>query len=183
MVSISRLDAKRGRYGPDHETDTIFQAMSGWQGVDGDWVAYYRFDEARSMMDDVYDEPTASGLVWKKPVRVEVLHVTDTRGSNEYGDRGFYSARGIDVRVMFDKFIQAGMSKLDIATENYLKDRMVYDNKVFRVQSIAVEGQMQERDVICGITGTELNADELVFDSAFSDWAPGGARTDVEGTE
>lgn len=180
---MSRLDYKRGKFNPDWETDQIFQAAAGWQSVDGDWIAYYRLDEARSAIDDVYDEPTGTGLVFHKPVRVEVLHNTDVRGSNEYGDKGFYTNRDLDVRVMYDKFQQAGMSKADIDTERYLKDRVVYDRKVFRVTMIAVEGQMQQRDVIVSITGTQLKPDELVMDSVFSDWAPGGPYALVEGTQ
>jgi hypothetical protein len=183
MRPISRLDAKRGRYNPDKETDIIFQAMSAWQGLDGDWIAYYHLDEAKSQIDDVYDEPTGAGLVFHAPVRVEVLHSTDTRGGNEYGDKGFYTNRDLDVKVMFDKFIQAGMSLADIDTENYLKDRVAYDRKIFRVTQIAIEGKMQERNIVVNITGTQLKPDELVLDSVFADWAPGGPYSLVEGTQ
>lgn len=180
---MSRLDYKRGRFSPDYETDQIFEAAAGWQSVDGDWLAYYRLDESASEIDGVYDEPTGTGLVFQKPVRVEVMHVRDVRGSNEYGDKGFYSNRDLDVKLMYDKFQQAGMSKADIDTETYLKDRVVYDRKVFRITQIAIEGQMQQRDVVVNISGTQLKPDELVMDSVFADWAPGGPYSLVDGTQ
>jgi hypothetical protein len=37
---MSRLDYKRGRFNPDYETDQIFDALAGWQTVDGDWADY-----------------------------------------------------------------------------------------------------------------------------------------------
>lgn len=180
---MSRADYKRGRYNPDLETDLAFQAMRGWQAVTGDWVAYYRFNEAVSAIDPIYDEPTGTGLVWAQPVRVEALHVTHVEGANENGDRGFYYNDDLDVTVPFDLFIQAGMSMADINTGNYLKDRVLYDHKVFRITTIAIRGQMQQRDIIVGITGTQLKPDELVWDQQFTDWGPGGAFTLYGGTQ
>lgn len=180
---MSKLDYKRGRYNPDSETDQIFQAMRGWQSVDGDWVNYYRFDEAHSEIHPVYDEPTGAGLQYLAPVRIEALHVDHVEGANENGDRGFYFNDDVQVVVPFDLFIQAGMSMADINTGNYLKDRVVYDRKVFRISTISIRGQMQQRDIIAGISGTQLKPDELVWDQVFADWAPGGAYTLQGGTQ
>lgn len=180
---MSKLDYKRGRFNPDLETDEIFQAMRGWQSVDGDWVSYYRFDEAHSEIHPIYDEPTGDGLRWLAPVRVESLHVTHVEGENRTSDRGFYYNDDLDVVVPFDLFIQAGMSKADIDTGTYLKDRVVYDRKVFRIKTIAIRGQIQQRDTITGISGTQLKPDELVWDPQFADWAPDGVFTLQGGTQ
>lgn len=180
---MPKLDWKAGRFNPDQETDRIFQAMRGWQAVDGDWVSYYHFNEALSSIDDVYDEPFGDGLVWFPPVRVQALHVEHVEGSNENGDRGFYFNDDLDIIVPFDLFTQAGMTLADINTGSYLKDRVVYDRKVFRITQISIRGQMQERDIIVGISGTQLKPDELVWDQQFADWAPGGAMTLYGGTQ
>lgn len=180
---MSKLDYKRGRWNPDSETDAIFDAMRGWQSVDGDWVSYYRFDAAHSDIHPIYDEPTGDGLRWLEPVRIESMHVEHVEGSNENSDRGFYYNDDLDVTVPFDLFIQAGMGMADINTGNYLKDRVVYDRKVFRIKTISIRGQMQQRDIIVGIEGTQLKPDELVWDPQFSDWAPGGAFTLQGGTQ
>ena len=180
---MSRADYKRGRFNPDLETDRMFQAMRGWQSVDGDWVNYFRFDEAHSEIHDIYDEPVGNGLVWLAPVRVEALHITHVQGANEDSDRGFYYNDDLNVPVPFDLFVQAGMDKADIDTGNYLKDRVVYDRKVFRIKSISIRGQMQQRDTIVDIAGTQLKPDELVWDRQFVDWAPGGSFTLQGGTQ
>lgn len=180
---MSRLDYKRGRWNPDSETDAIFQAMRGWQSVDGDYLAYFRFDEAHSELHPVYDEPAGEGLRWLAPARVEALHVEHVEGGNEDSDRGFYFNDELSATVPFDLFLQAGMARADIDTGNYLKDRMAYDRKLFRVKQISVRGQMQERDIVVMITGTELKPDELVWDAQFRNWAPGGAWTIQEGTQ
>lgn len=180
---MSRLDYKRGRWNPDSETDQIFQALRGWQSIDGDWVNYFRFDEAHSEIHPVYDEPTGQGLRWLPPVRVEALHVEHVEGANENSDRGFYYNDDLSVVVPFDLFVQAGMSMADINTGNYLKDRVAYDHKVFRITSIAIRGQMQQRDIIVSISGTQLKPDELIWDAQFKDWAPGGSYTLYGGTQ
>lgn len=180
---MSRLDYKLGKWNPNSETDAVFQAMRGWQSVDGDWVAYFRFDEAHSQIDPIYDEPTGDGLRWLAPVRIEAQHVEHVEGSNEMSDRGFYYNDDIDVTCAFDQFIQAGMSMADINTGNYLKDRLVYDRKVFRIKTIAIRGQMQQRDIVAGIAGTQVKPDELCWDPQFAGWAPGGAFTLYGGTQ
>lgn len=180
---MSRMDYKRGRWNPDSETDQILQAMRGWQSVDGDWIAYFRFDEAHSEIHPVYDEPTGDGLKWLAPVRVECMHVTHVQGSNEDSDRGFYYNDDLSATVAFDLFIQAGMTQADIDTGNYLKDRVIYDRKVFRIKTISIRGQMQQRDITVEITGTQAKPDELVWDQQFAQWAPGGAMTLQGGTQ
>lgn len=180
---MSRVDYKRGRFNPDFETDQLFQGLRGWQSVDGDWVNYYRFDEAHSEIHPVYDEPVGQGLRWLPPVRVEALHVEHVEGGNEDSDRGFYFNDDLSVTVPYDLFIQAGMAKADIDTGNYLKDRVGYDRKIFRVKSIAIRGQMQQRDTIVGISGTQLKPDELTWDPQFINWAPGGPNTIQGGTQ
>ena len=180
---MSRLDEKRGRFNDDYETNAIFEGSEGWQEENGDWCNYFRFDAAHSESDLVYDEPTGDGLKWLPPVRIEAMHVTDVRGSVEETDRGFYTNRSIVVKIMYPKFIEAGMSRADINTENYDKDRLVYDNRVFRVRQISIEGQIQERDTVVNITGAQMKPDELVMDAQFANWAPGGPYTDVGGTQ
>lgn len=174
---MSRMDYKRGRFNPDYETDKILGAMAGWQAVDGDFADYYRFDPANSQMDSVYDEPTGNGLVFQAPVRLQVMHAEHVEGANEDSENGFYYNDDAAFILAFDKMLQAGMDYADIMTGNYIKDRVVYDRKVFRVRQISIRGQMQKRDIVVAISTTQVKPDELVWDTQFAQWAPGGAFT------
>jgi hypothetical protein len=71
----------------------------------------------------------------------------------------------------------------DIKTGNYLKDRVVYDRKVFRVVQISIRGQMQRRDIIVAISTTQVKPDELVMDAQFAAWSVDGAYSLVGGTQ
>lgn len=179
---MARVDHKRGRLNTDQATDKILSAMRGYAENQGDWLTYYRFDELHTVVDDVYDEAIGDGLLFLPPVRMQCLHVTHVEGGNENSDRGFYYNDDLDARIGFDLFLQAGMTMADIATGDYLKDRVLYDRKLFRVTQLAVEGQVQERDLIVGLSATQLKPDELVNDVQFAAWSLGGAN-DTIGTE
>lgn len=179
---MARVDSKRGRFNNDQATDKILTAMRGYAENNGDWITYYRMNADATVMDPVYDEAVGQGLIYHPPVRVQCIHVIHVEGANENSDRGFYYNDDLDAKIAFDLFIQAGMTMADIATGNYLKDRVLYDRKLFRVTQLAVEGQIQERDIIIGLSATQLKPDELVNDVQFAAWSLGEAN-DVEGTE
>jgi len=179
---MARIDRKRGRINVDQSTDKILQAMRGYAEVNGDWLTYMRYDDMATVTDDVYDEAIGNGLIYKPPVRIQCLHVTHVEGGNEDSDRGFYYNDDLDATIAFDLFLQAGMTMADIQTGNYLKDRVLYDRKLFAVKQLAVQGQVQQRDIVIGLSATQLKPDELVNDVLFADWSLGGPN-DVQGTE
>lgn len=179
---MARVDRKRGRFNNDQATDSILQAMRGYAENNGDWVAYLRFDPLATVMHDVYDEAISGGLRYRPAVRMECIHVTHIEGGNEDSDRGFYYNDDLDATIAFDLFLQAGMSMVDIQTGNYLKDRLIYDRKLFAVKQLAVQGQVQQRDIIIGLSATQLKPDELVNDAQFALWSAGGPN-DIQGTE
>jgi hypothetical protein len=168
---MSRMDFKQGRFSADQETDRMFRGMRGWRDVNGDWMDYYRFDADATQVHPVYGEVIGQGRIYKPPVRMPCLHVTHLRGANENGTAGFYTSDDLDATIPFDLFLQMGMNYADIDTQNYLKDRVLYDTKVFRVTNIAVRGQIQERDVIVGVTAAQCKPDELVDDATFAQWS------------
>lgn len=180
---MARIDWKRSqRYNPDSETQTILNALKGWQSTYGDWIAYFRFNPSATVMDDVYDEAVGQGMMFYPPIQVPCQHVTHLEGENENGENGFYYNDDLDATIAFDSFIQVGMSMADIMTGNYLKDRVYYDRKLFRVKQLAIQGQIQQRDIIVGLAATQLKPDELVNDVQFSNWSEGGPN-DILGTE
>jgi hypothetical protein len=158
----NRADRKRGRWTADLETARIFDGMRGWQQSYGDWLDYYRLDPANSEFDPVYEEATGNGVRFLSPVQLPCLHVTHMRGGNEYGDSGFYYNDTLSATIPFDLFVHCGMTLADIDTGNYMRDRVVYDQKVFKVTELAIRGQIQRRDIIVGLDGTQVKPDELV---------------------
>lgn len=119
-------------------------------------------------MDTLFDEAVAGGKVFRPPVVVPTLHVNHNEGERRDSENGFYFVDSIYVTLSFDQAFRHGLVFQDIRTNKYLKDRLVYDTRVFNVTNVQIEGQVRQRDMIVGIEGTQTKPDELVNDPQFS---------------
>lgn len=173
---MGRLDSKRGRFGTDFETNQIHDAMRGWQAATvGDEVMWYRFNATNTVIHDIYDEGFGTGKSYDGPIKVPVLHATHLEGRDENGDTGMYFNDELHFTASFDQIRRTGIVELDLETKNYLKDRILYDDRVFRIMNIQVLGQVQERDIIAGVDATQVKPDELVNDVQFATWSEDAA--------
>lgn len=168
---MGRLDWKRGRFSMDYETNEIEGALRGRQDLSGDEIHYYRFLAEQSEMDDLYDEGSGAGRVFAGPIPVPVMHATHEEGPVEQRREGFYWNDNIHVTAGFVMLRRVGMTEMDINTGSYLKDRIVYDGKVFRVLNMQILGQVQRRDIIVAIDATQMRPDEFTGDPQFAAFA------------
>jgi hypothetical protein len=169
---MGRLDYGSGRFDADFETREISEGLRGWQSEFGDTILYYRYWGSESQVHDIWDEATGVGRVWHPPDEVEVLHVTHAEGGNEdRTDFGQYYNDSLYVTASFEQLRRLGMTELDLQHQSYLNDRIVYDYRVFRVTRLQVMGQIQRRDVIVSIEGTQVKPDEMANDIQFEAFA------------
>jgi hypothetical protein len=169
---MGRADYKRGRFTAGQETRSINAGLRGYQSYAGDQVEYWRFDHADSVMDDVYDEATGAGRVFYGPYAIPVLHVVHLQGEDTAGGtKGFYTNDTLSASASFRQVALTGMTLADIRTNAYLRDRLVYDEKAFRVTRMTALGQIQRADLILAIECQQLKADEIVDDAQFRQWA------------
>lgn len=168
---MSRLDRKHGRFSVDYETNEINNALANWQPTVGTVVAYYRLDRPDSVVSNIYDEGDGTGKAWRIPYALPVMHATHEEGPRDDDAEGFYSTDSAYLTAAYDELTKMGMDRLDIDTMKYLRDRFVYDDKVFKVNAIRILGQVQNRDIVVGIDGVQVKPDELVNDAAFKRWS------------
>lgn len=168
---MSRIDWKRGRWGAEVETQQIGDALRGYQPAFGDQINYYRFDFTNSVKHNVYDESSGAGRVFKGPIEVPALRVTHTFGGDMLEETGFYTNDQIQVTAGFRQLARTGLTHADLRNGRYLRDRLAYDDKLFRVLGMAIEGQIVRTDIIVTITATQLKPDEIADDAAFSAYA------------
>jgi len=169
---MGRIGWKGGRFSVDFETSEIYRGLRDWQRWTGDQIYYYRFAYDQSSVDPVYGEATGPlGRVYFGPNNIPALHVVHIEGDNDNTEQGFYYNDRAHVTLSFDQLKRLGLDKLDLNTQNYLKDRFVYDTKVFRVTSVQILGQIQQRDIIVGIDATQVKPDEMVNDVQFAQYA------------
>lgn len=169
---MGRLDFGSGRFDADYETNEIHEALQGWATEFGDNVLYYRYWGSESQVHDIWDEATGVGRVWHPPHEIEVLHVTHAEGGNEdRAEMGQYYNDTLYLTASYDQLRRLGMTELDLQHQTYLNDRIVYDYRVFRVTRLQVMGQIQSRDVIVSIEGTQVKPDEMLNDLGFEAFA------------
>jgi hypothetical protein len=168
---MGRLDFGAGRFTADYEMRDIHSSLRGWQSEFGDRVLYYRFWGEESEVHDIWDEATGGGRVWHPPAEVEVLHVTHVEGGQEDRDQGLYYNDNLYITASFEQLKRLGMTEMDLQSQAYLRDRIVYDFRVFKVTRIQVMGQIQRRDAIVSIEGTQVKPDEMLNDRGFEAFA------------
>lgn len=169
---MGRIGWKGGRFSVDWETSEIYKGLRDWQRWTGDSVYYYRFAYDQSSVDPVYGEAdSANGRVYFGPNLIPALHVIHFEGDNDNTLEGFYYNDRAHVTLSFDQLKRTGLDRMDLNTQNYLKDRFVYDTKVFRVTSVQILGQIQQKDIIVAIDATQVKPDEMVNDLQFAQYA------------
>lgn len=156
--------------------------MEGWRDTTGDFIRYYKYNEAGSEMDPVYDEATGTGRAYFAPLVVPCQHVIHVDGENEYGEYGMYYNDSLAATISFAAFTGVGLRLADIDNGTYLDDRVLYDRKIFRVTQLLVRGQIQQRDIIIALQGSQMKPDELVDDTVFAEWSLGGPD-DIQGEQ
>lgn len=171
---MGRLDWKRGRFDTRYEVNQIELATKGYQGSEiSDSVEYFRYDQVDSVSNDIFDEGFGVGLKFHPSVNIPALHVTHNEGVQEHGEdeSGFYFGDTLYVTTTYDIFTRTGMLQTDVHHERYLKDRILYDGIIFRVESIQILGQISERDVIVSMEGSQVKPDEMANDPQFAQYA------------
>lgn len=169
---MGRIGWKGGRFSVDFETSEIYRGLRDWQRWTGDEVYWYHFAYDQSSIDPVYGEAAGPmGRVYFGPNILPALHVIHIEGENDNTEKGFYYNDRAHITLSFDQLKRTGLDKMDLNTQNYLKDRFVYDTKVFRVTSVQILGQLQQKDIIVAIDATQVKPDEMVNDVQFAQYA------------
>lgn len=169
---MSRADWKRGRFSPTEEGSRIDEGLRAWQRHVGDVVAWWRFSGSRSVVHDIYDEGDAGGLAYDGPWQVPVLHATHVEEGDERNDRGFYTTDTLEISAVFRQISRVGLTQADIHNDRYLRDRIGYDGRLFRIEQMSILGQIRRQDVIVSITGVEVKPAEITADSVFRQYIP-----------
>ena len=73
--------------------------------------------------------------------------------------------------MLYDTLEKSGLAHTDFESHKYLRDRIVYNNKVFRVTNMSVMGALQQRDIIVSVDAEHVRPDELVGDTQFERWS------------
>ena len=145
------------------------QKTPGQNSAIEDEISYYRYWPEHSQEHPVYDEPDGTGLAFHPPVDVPVLHATHNEGPNQDTETGFYFVDDLYATMSFSQFTRTGLTEADIKHQDYLRDRVLYDGKLFRVTQIHVTGQISQTDFVLSLEGSQVKPDEYLLDPQFRD--------------
>ncbi|MBD0734059.1 hypothetical protein [Streptomyces sp. CBMA29] len=150
------------------ETTLIHRALRGYQRQVGDSMTYWRFAYNESEMDDVYDEAAGTGRAYYGPWQIPVIHVNHGEaGDTNPRDSGLYVRDTLFIIAEFNQISRAGLTDADIKHATYQRDRVAYNNSLFAVTHMDIQGQIRRRDIIVSLTCEQLRDDELVDDPQF----------------
>lgn len=178
---MSRIDWKRGRWGAEVETQQIADALRAYQPAFGDQISYYRFDYSHSVKHNIYDEAVGTGRAFSGPIEVPVLHVVHEFGGDTLDESGFYTNDEIQVTCGFRQLARTGLVHADLRNGRYLRDRLAYDDKLFRILQMSIRGQIVRSDIVVVMRAVQLKADEIPNDVVFRQYVSDPNRLGATG--
>lgn len=134
----------------------------------GTVVLWYRWNPT-SPTDDVYD--IGQGRDWHDPFELHVIAASRFEGGETNMDLGAYSTDTLHLTVRADEADTKLPGLEHPQTNEYLKDRVVYDGTVFTVERVAAHGHFHDWEAVFGIDLSEVDPDMLVNDPDFAQYA------------
>ena len=162
-------------FDPRFEQESIDTGITRQQEETGITVAWWFWDPKDSRTNNVYDEDApGESRHWRGPFPRPVLQATRTTGTLEDQGEGAYEVDMATLVLGHEQAIRHGLSPTPDVTAVHLKDRFVWDGKVWNPSSVVprnmLGGTNNRRSTIL-VTATEVKSDELVNDDQFQKYA------------
>lgn len=154
------------------EQESIDKGIADRQHNFGVTVDWWFWDPKDSEIDDIYDEGIPGRtLMWRGPFRLPVYQVHRVQGTAVDAGEGSYGVDNIQLVLGYAQATRAGLEPaVDFdKSRSHLKDRFVFDHKVWSPSSIVAHNKMGGRGTRSTIIveATEIRDDELVNDVQF----------------
>ena len=120
-------------------------------------------------VDPVYDvssQVSNQGRRWDAPFDLPVIMAQQIRSTNVMNERGFYVTDTLRLVVAVDDLNRLLPDMVENPT-NHIKDRVVFQGKVFVPTRVMPRGRYKERYAVVTIDCNQVNEEELVNDPQF----------------
>ena len=178
-----RGDQVQGRFTVASEKESIklgvTKDMVRTVGMDIDWWAW---DPVASQVDPIYDVGSSTvGRRWKKQNTIPVVSAKLEQGVMQRNERGLYTVDQLRLTFNVD-VIRNSISTLRGTTttdddyfsqdpDRYLRDRIVFRNTVWSPAKFLPRGLMGNDYTLISLDLNQVNAEELVNDPQFLQYA------------
>jgi hypothetical protein len=176
----------QGRFSLDYEAKSMYEGiqedLQHPVGVDVDWFrwsAEYAAANVATFVDDIYDVSSnvyGEGRRWMLPFNMPAVSAQLIRGSNEMNERGFYIVDTLRI-VLNVGDVERLVPDMLVNPDMHIKDRILYRGNVFTPTRVLPRGHFGYKWAVVTIDCTEVNADELVNDPQFQQYAQKGTKT------
>lgn len=169
-----------GRFKIDFETMSMDEGMVDELrlpiGTTVDWWLWnpLALDENyASYVDPIYDvsnQTETLGRRWDDPFDMPVILAQQIRGQNVMNERGFYTVDTLRLVIAVDD-INRLVPDIIPNPNAHIKDRIIFQNGVFVPTRVNPRGRYKERYSVVTIDCNQVNAEELVNDPQFQQYA------------
>jgi len=175
----------QGRFSIDYEQKRMYESIKEDLqlpvGVDVDWFRWsddYRDSNITTVVDDIYDVSSntpGEGRRWMLPFNMPCVSAQLVRGSNEMNERGFYIVDSLRITLNVGD-VERLLPDILVNPDKHIKDRILYRGNVFTPTRVLPRGAFSYNWAVVSIDCNEVNADELVNDPQFMQYAQRGTK-------
>jgi hypothetical protein len=166
----------QGRFKIDFETLSMDEGIvDELRDPVGTTVKWWTWDPTalaanyETWVDPIYDvsnQEENQGRRWNAPFDMPVIMAQQIRSTNVMNERGFYVTDTLRLVVAVDDLNRLLPDIVDNPTD-HIKDRVVFQKKVFVPTRVMPRGRYKERYAVVTIDCNQVNAEELVNDPQF----------------
>ena len=170
----------QGRFKIDFETKSMDEGMIDELrdpvGTIVNWWLWNPTEFAENYEDftdpiyDVSNQTDGLGRRWDEPFDLPVILAQQIRGNNVMNERGYYTVDTLRLVVAVDDINRLLPVMISDPTA-HIKDRLIFQNTVFTPTRVNPRGRYKERYSVVTIDCNQVNAEELVNDPQFQQYA------------
>lgn len=159
-----------GRFTTSYEIDSYTSGIQeDLQRPVGGSLPWWRFDDEETEVDDLYTVGSYDGgRRYRKPRALDFITARLYQGQTHQSDRGAYNADVLSLSVSrkdFEKVFPNVVPDVD----NFLPDRAVFQNTIFRPTHFSLRGWVSDYYTIISVEMIEVKGEELVNDPQFEE--------------
>jgi hypothetical protein len=152
------------RFSVESELNSIDRGLVETGGEWGTEVRWHRYDPD-SPRHETYD--VGEQRRWGPAIDVPVLWALRTEGRNTFRSEGLHTQDSLQFAI--SKTIirdRLGWEELLTreGTDAFLRDRVEFEGRLFTIDDIQVQGQLEERDVVVGVIAREVRVSDQWLD-------------------
>ena len=158
---------------------SAYQGMKQAQLGQGEWVHWFRYNQAASTSHPIYD--TGPLRQWYPPITIPVWLGEYERAGRTQDDDGLYLVDRVHVIMSYDAFFHSTLPDPDPYGNDHLRDRVAYDGHLFRVDNFLPKGRVASYFLTISIDLSEVAQSEMAEDGTISQFAPYLNVPDISG--